>query len=315
MKVSSRLSLVAGGALALLMSSVLMAPISYAQAAGDTTQYFTLNEVGQATPTAGPPASSATNETVLKGGTPVSQTEIRNIVGKQKGKFKNFKDSRRTKFNAKKQKLCQQRQSKLAKNMQRSSSRSIRQADKFDRLVPRIESYVAKRNLTVPDYQVMMTVIAIKKVNVEASLQTLQTMKAEFKCDGETSNASVIAYKDALTTANSAIKEYRDAIKSLMTAAIATNKAKKAQAGAAGTTINPAAKPSLDEVEKVKLELDARGSSAPDSVTAWGVDPTEGLVAVRVKTSERTPEIDRFLEGINPNAIMLIYNSPPLKAL
>ena len=163
----------------------------------------------------------------------------------------------------------------------------------------------------MPDYQVMMTEIAIRKVDVEASLQTLQAMKSEFKCDGETANASALAYKDALIAANSAVKDYRDAIKKLMDAAIATNKARKA--GSVAPTSG--AKPSLAAVEQVKEQLDARASSAPATVTAWGVDPVEGLVAVRVTTSERTPEINTFLQGIDPNAIMIIYNSPQMKAL
>lgn len=64
----------------------------------------------------------------------------------------------------------------------------------------------------------------------------------------------------------------------------------------------PPPPPTAAEVEATREELDRRAARVPPTVVAWGVDPAAGRVVVSV-SGARTPEVDRFLEGLDPRTL------------
>jgi hypothetical protein len=92
-----------------------------------------------------------------------------------------------------------------------------------------------------------------------------------------------------------------------------------AQAGAGPNGAAPGAgpgdvRPTPAEVERAQQQLDERASRVPSSVTSWGIDPAIGLVVVRV-TGGRTPEVERFLDGIDPRTLRVVTGSDPVRPL
>lgn len=80
------------------------------------------------------------------------------------------------------------------------------------------------------------------------------------------------------------------------------------------TTDEESPGPTPAEVEATQRALDARAPEAPSSVVSWGVDPAVGLVVVAV-SGERTPEVDRFLAGVDPRTYRLDTAAEPARPL
>ncbi len=68
--------------------------------------------------------------------------------------------------------------------------------------------------------------------------------------------------------------------------------------------------PSTEDVERTRSTLDARAATAPDTVVSWGVE--NGVVVVRV-AGERTPEVDRFVAGLDPATLRIETGAPPVR--
>lgn len=72
--------------------------------------------------------------------------------------------------------------------------------------------------------------------------------------------------------------------------------------------------PMTGDPAAAKATLDSRARSAPDEVAGWGIDPSAGVVAVRV-VGPRTPAVDRFLAGVDPRVLRIEHVDEPPRLL
>jgi hypothetical protein len=133
-------------------------------------------------------------------------------------KAANLKKDEQAKLDEKKQLSCEKRQEFINQTMGRLNERVTKQLELFNNATTRVQNYVTTKNLTVPNYDTLLSNVAAKRAAAQASLVALQTAKAAFKCDANNPKAAVVAYQAALRNTNKALQDYRDSVKQLIRA-------------------------------------------------------------------------------------------------
>jgi lysyl-tRNA synthetase class II len=116
-------------------------------------------------------------------------------------------------------KACQNRSNSFAKRMQDISSHAKKQAATLDTINDRLQAFVKDKNLTVPNYDTLLTAVQTQRKVVEDLSGTIVGNAGSFDCtSNDTAKESLATFKDSLQQAIDALKTYKNDLKALIKA-------------------------------------------------------------------------------------------------
>ena len=118
---------------------------------------------------------------------------------------------------------CERRQAVIAKVIQKIALRAQQHLTKFSNTQTRIVEFKTTKNLTVANYEALLSDADAKKISATLAIGSIDTT-ANLKCSGGTQTAGQ-AIKTQIQTAHLALKTYRTAVKNLLKAVKQANRA------------------------------------------------------------------------------------------
>jgi len=116
-------------------------------------------------------------------------------------------------------KACENRQASYKNRLENIAERSQKHIEVLDKIVERLKNFKETKNLTVDNYDALLTNLEAKKLivhNVQEAAKELAS--ADFSCDRTAALEAVKAFTDILHQQISALKDYKTATKDLIVA-------------------------------------------------------------------------------------------------
>lgn len=113
-------------------------------------------------------------------------------------------------------KACQNREKVIKKIMSRVADRGEKQLELFSTIADRTKTFYANKNLTIGNYDALVTEVDTKKSVAQETVRTIKSASTTFTCDSNTPKETVGSFKESLAAEIKALREYRTAVKDLI---------------------------------------------------------------------------------------------------
>lgn len=116
------------------------------------------------------------------------------------------------------QRACEARQKGILKRTNAYAKAAERHLGNFDRVFMNVQAFYMKKELTVDNYNTLVTAATDKQSAAQAAVAALKDLDVQVDCTQSDPATTVASIKTAVADAKTALKEYRSAIKDLVVA-------------------------------------------------------------------------------------------------
>lgn len=113
-------------------------------------------------------------------------------------------------------KACQNREKAIKNIMSRIADRGEKQLELFTTIADRTKTFYADKNLTLSNYDALVTEVDTKKSVAQETVRTIKNSSTTFTCNGDSPKGAADSFKESLTAKIKALQEYRTAVKNLI---------------------------------------------------------------------------------------------------
>jgi hypothetical protein len=165
--------------------------------------------------------SESENETTTENETHTQQTDLlmRKFRDQGKVKLQQTESSKTRHTQQQRQKSCQARSTALTNHMKNAVTAAGKHKQVFDNIYTKVKSFHDSKNLTVADYDQLVTAADAAQADAAAKIAALKALNIKVDCtqvDSLTTNVS--AFREAVSATRDSLKSYRKSIVSLITA-------------------------------------------------------------------------------------------------
>lgn len=141
--------------------------------------------------------------------------------GSLRDRLKSAREERKHDVIAAKKERCAKRVEGVTNALSQITANRERILGRFSLIATKVEGFVTKKNVTVPEYDTLVASIADKKAAAQTAIDTLKS-SATFSCDVDNPKAQLTSFREKLKASREALKAYRDSIKKLVRAIVDT---------------------------------------------------------------------------------------------
>lgn len=127
---------------------------------------------------------------------------------------------------------CEKIQDKLKNRYAQTSQRAQQMQERIAAHLTRAESFVTKRNLTVPNSASLLADIEAKRLAAAAAAEEIRTVATGFNCSNDDAQAQAALIKAQVETFKTVVKDYRKSVQTYFTAVIAAYASSKPSSSA-----------------------------------------------------------------------------------
>jgi hypothetical protein len=113
---------------------------------------------------------------------------------------------------------CQNREMAINSVMARVGDRGQKQLELVESIQGKIQSFYSNKNVSVLNYDELVSNIEAKKQLALTAINTVRTMNGSFSCSKDNPKGIATQFKSQASGQSSSIKDYRDAVRELATA-------------------------------------------------------------------------------------------------
>ncbi|HET9722048.1 MAG TPA: hypothetical protein VFP32_03405 [Candidatus Saccharimonadales bacterium] len=121
-----------------------------------------------------------------------------------------------TKLTDAKLRACQNRQTAVNNIMSRIADRGQKQLNLFTTIAGRVETFYTTKQLSLGNYNALVSDVNSQKAAATTAVNTIQSDKVSFKCDGTDPHGAAQTFKNDLKSEISALQAYRTSVKNLI---------------------------------------------------------------------------------------------------
>jgi hypothetical protein len=115
-------------------------------------------------------------------------------------------------------KLCQSKEKSIDGIMQKIVAQGNNHLDVLNKIADRTQTFATNHNLTVANYQTLVSDMNVKKAAVTAAINAASLAATNFKCDGTDPQGTAASFQAVRKTEIAALKEYKTSVKNLIKA-------------------------------------------------------------------------------------------------
>ncbi|MGH7196472.1 MAG: hypothetical protein ACREGJ_01745 [Candidatus Saccharimonadales bacterium] len=116
-----------------------------------------------------------------------------------------------------KKRVCANRSDKIKNIMNRAATQGEKHLNVFTKIADRVKEFYAKKQLTVANYEQLVSEAESKKAAAETAIAAVKS-GVTFDCNDDNPVGAVDEFKGKVRTMHQALKNYRTAIKNLLVA-------------------------------------------------------------------------------------------------
>lgn len=174
-------------------------------------------------------AEDGTTTKIDDSSTTATNTETENETGSSSGrhteqvaerraelqkKVQALRQEAKTHLNDARKKVCETRQDNINKIIQKRSEQGTKQLGVFTKISDRVQEFVKNKNLTVENYDGLVSAINDKEAAAQAAIDA--NSGVTFSCDTTSADKPAQVPRTTIEAVRTALKDYRTAIKNLI---------------------------------------------------------------------------------------------------
>lgn len=210
------------GAPALLAVTLAFTPLVRAESGRDSGGTTTTKT--EDSPTSGTTTTShtetnvgTTNETEVHSTESTSGRRTEEVArhrAELEEKVQEAKEENKTRLDDARKKVCENHQDKINNIIQKRSEQATKQLAVFNKISDRVQEFVKTKNLTVENYDTLVTAINDKEAAAQAAIEANSAVK--FECATANGEKPTSVPRTTIEAVRTALHDYRTAIKNLI---------------------------------------------------------------------------------------------------
>jgi sRNA-binding protein len=116
------------------------------------------------------------------------------------------------------QKACEARKANITKRMSKAVTQAEKHKATFDKIYNKVQAFKTKKDLTVENYDSLVTAADKAQSDAQASITALKDLDVSVDCTSETVAQSLASFQVAVKATRDSLKTYRESITDLIKA-------------------------------------------------------------------------------------------------